>query len=116
MKEHCGGGDEVTRTELVDKLAGKLPNVALRLVEGGVKLVFEQMANALQNGRRIEIRDFGSFALRYKPARTARNPKTGKSVLTLGKYGLYFKPGKALRERVNEGRRWVRLQKVRKKW
>lgn len=92
----------MTRAELIDILATKQPHVPVRLIEQGVKEIFEQMATALESGTRIEIRGFGSFALRYRPPRTARNPKTGDYVVTEGKYAPHFKPGKELRERVNE--------------
>jgi len=106
MKFHAlkikGVGTIMTRTELINTLADKLPHVAIRLIEKAVKDIFEQLSSALENGDRIEIRGFGSFALRYRPPRKARNPKTGESVMTEGKYIPHFKPGKELRERVNE--------------
>lgn len=92
----------MTRAELIDILAQKQPGISIKLIEQGVKNIFEQMATALENGLRIEIRGFGSFALRYRPPRTARNPKTGEYVKTAEKYAPHFKPGKELRERVNE--------------
>jgi integration host factor subunit beta len=62
------------------------------------------MSNALANGERIEIRGFGSFSLHYRPPRMGRNPKTGDAVALSGKYVPHFKPGKELREKVNESR------------
>jgi integration host factor subunit beta len=59
------------------------------------------MANALVSKQRIEIRGFGSFSLHYRAPRTGRNPKTGGSVTLSGKYVPHFKPGKDLRDRVN---------------
>ena len=92
----------MTRAELIHVLAIKHPNISIRSIEQGVKNIFEGMSAALENGIRIEIRGFGSFALRYRPPRAARNPKTGDYVMTEGKYAPHFKPGKELRERVNE--------------
>lgn len=92
----------MTRAELIDALAMKQPHIPIKLIEQGVKEIFEQMSVALETGKRIEIRGFGSFALRYRPPRKARNPKTGEYVVTEGKYAPHFKPGKELRERVNE--------------
>jgi integration host factor subunit beta len=60
------------------------------------------MAQTLQKGERIEIRGFGSFSLHYRAPRVGRNPKTGETVKLDGKYVPHFKPGKELRERVNE--------------
>ncbi|MCS5709521.1 integration host factor subunit beta [Candidatus Berkiella cookevillensis] len=92
----------MTRAELIDILANKQPQTPIKQIEQAVKLVFDHMSEALENGQRIEIRGFGSFALRYRSPRVARNPKTGEYVNTEGKYVAHFKPGKELRERVNE--------------
>ena len=60
------------------------------------------MAEALEQGERIEIRGFGAFSLSYYPStRKAHNPKTGEAVIASAKYIPHFKPGKELRERVN---------------
>ena len=61
------------------------------------------MSQSLSNGERIEIRGFGSFSLHHRPARIGRNPKTGESVALPAKFVPHFKPGKELRERVDEG-------------
>jgi integration host factor subunit beta len=61
------------------------------------------MAQVLASGGRIEIRGFGSFSLHYRAPRIGRNPKTGDTVKLLGKYVPHFKPGKELRDRVNDG-------------
>jgi integration host factor subunit beta len=66
-------------------------------------MILERMANALVSKQRIEIRGFGSFSLHYRAPRTGRNPKTGDSVTLSGKYVPHFKPGKDLRDRVNQG-------------
>lgn len=66
-----------------------------------VKSILEQMTTALESGDRIELRGFGSFALHHRPARVGRNPKTGEPVPLNEKYVPHFKPGKELRERVN---------------
>jgi integration host factor subunit beta len=65
-------------------------------------MILEEMAQALANNRRIEIRGFGSFCLHYRAPRRGRNPKSGDAVDLPGKHVPYFKPGKELRERVNE--------------
>lgn len=92
----------MTRAELIDMLATKHANLPIKVIEQAVKEIFEYMASALEQGKRIEIRGFGRFALRYRSPRSARNPKTGGYVETEGKYTPHFKPGKELRERVNE--------------
>lgn len=92
----------MTRAELINALAMKQPHIPIKLIEQSVKDIFEALSGALENGERIEIRGFGSFALRYRPPRSARNPKTGDYVMTDGKFAPHFKPGKELRERVND--------------
>jgi integration host factor subunit beta len=77
-------------------------HLALKDVELAVKCIIEQMNQALATGERIEIRGFGSFSLRVRPPRIGRNPKTGESVALAKKHVPHFKPGKELRDRVNE--------------
>ena len=77
------------------------PELSPRQVEDAVKEIIEQMAQQLAGGDRIEIRGFGSFSLHYRAPRTGRNPKTGAKVELEGKYVPHFKPGKELRERVD---------------
>ncbi|HQU15383.1 MAG: integration host factor subunit beta [Chromatiales bacterium 21-64-14] len=91
----------MTKSELIEILARKQSHLKYRDVELAVKSLLEQMSQALATGQRIEIRGFGSFSLHYRPPRIGRNPKTGDSVQLPGKYVPHFKPGKELRERVN---------------
>lgn len=93
----------VTKSELIDNLARKQSHLAYKDVELAVKTLIEEMSNALSGGERIEVRGFGSFSLHFRPPRVGRNPKTGESVALPGKHVPHFKPGKELRERVNEG-------------
>jgi integration host factor subunit beta len=95
--------NKITKSELIEVLGGKLQHLPAKDVELSVKTILEHMSNALANGRRIEVRGFGSFSLHYRPPRLGRNPKTGEAVALAGKYVPHFKPGKDLRERVNDG-------------
>jgi integration host factor subunit beta len=95
--------ERITRTDLIAALAEQLPELSIKEIEQGVKHLFEHMVKSLEKGLRIEIRGFGSFSLRHRPARLARNPKTGEQVKTEGKYAPHFKPGKELRARINGG-------------
>lgn len=92
----------MTKSELIELLARKQGHLAHKDVELAVKSLIEQMSQSLSSGERIEIRGFGSFSLHYRPPRMGRNPKTGTAVALPGKYVPHFKPGKELRERVNE--------------
>jgi len=88
------------RSDLIQQLSERYylpPAVAEHLV----KAILDAMIHALGNHHRIEIRGFGSFDLRYREPRKARNPKTGATVHTAGHYVIHFKPGKALKDRVN---------------
>jgi len=91
----------MTKSELIDRLADEQQHLAHLDVERGVKSILEQMSGSLAGGDRIEIRGFGSFSLHYRAPRMGRNPKTGESVALPGKHVPHFKPGKALRERVD---------------
>lgn len=93
----------MTKSELIEILSRRQGHLKADDVDMGVKTLLEMMSNALTEGERIEIRGFGSFSLHFRPPRLGRNPKTGESVALPGKYVPHFKPGKELRDRVNDG-------------
>jgi integration host factor subunit beta len=93
----------MTKSELIEILAGRQTQLAHKDVELAVKTMLEYMAQTLATGERIEIRGFGSFSLHFRPPRMGRNPKTGEAVALTSKHVPHFKPGKELRDRVNEG-------------
>jgi integration host factor subunit beta len=76
--------------------------LSIKDVELAVKSILEHMSQVLASGERIEVRGFGSFSLHYREPRMGRNPKTGEVVELKGKYVPHFKPGKEMRDRVNE--------------
>ena len=92
----------MTKSDLIAVLARKQGHLKDKDVELAVKSLLDQMSGALADGERIEIRGFGSFSLHYRPPRIGRNPKTGEAVALAGKYVPHFKPGKDLRQRVND--------------
>ncbi|KJS04126.1 MAG: integration host factor subunit beta [Gammaproteobacteria bacterium BRH_c0] len=92
----------MTKSELIEKIAAQQEQLSPRDVELAVKMILEKMTQALVHNQRIEVRGFGSFCLHFRAPRVGRNPKTGDTVELSGKYVPYFKPGKDLRERVNE--------------
>lgn len=91
----------MTRSELIQALAMKQTNLSAKEIEAAVKCILDYMSDKLKQGKRIEIRGFGSFSIRFRPSRLARNPKTGEQVRKKAKYSLHFKPGKEMRDRVN---------------
>ena len=99
----------MTKSELIDLLAKRQAQLAYKDVELAVKTILEHMAQTLSSGERIEIRGFGSFSLHYRPPRVGRNHKTGDSVELVAKYVPHFKPGKEMRERVNESMQRVEI-------
>lgn len=92
----------MTKSDLIEALSDKQSLLNYRDVELAVKLILEQMSDSLSRGDRIEIRGFGSFTLHHRPPRVGRNPKSGESVKLDEKYVPHFKPGKELRDRVND--------------
>ena len=91
----------MNKSELIEALAEAM-NIPLREAASITNTIIETMSDALARGESIEIRGFGSFSLHYRPPRVGRNPKTGDAVSLAGKYVPHFKPGKELRERVND--------------
>ncbi len=91
----------MTKSELIERMAAGQRHLSHADVELAVRTIIDELSKALSAGERIEVRGFGSFDLHYRPPRMGRNPKTGESVALPGKYVPHFKPGKALRERVN---------------
>ncbi|MCG6872657.1 MAG: integration host factor subunit beta [Gammaproteobacteria bacterium] len=94
----------MTKSDLIEKLAADQPQLVYKDVELAVKGLLERMSDALVDGERIEVRGFGSFSLHHRPSRIGRNPKTGAAVQVPDKYVPHFKPGKELRERVDDGK------------
>jgi len=93
----------MTKSELVESLVEANGALSRKESELVVNIIFDSMCEALQKGEKVEIRGFGSFSLHFRPPRQGRNPKTGEAVALSGKYVPHFKPGKDLRERVNDG-------------
>ncbi len=92
----------MNRSDLVTRLAEQVTHLSYKEVELVVDTVFGAMTRALEGGDRIEIRGFGCFEIRERPARLARNPKTGEKVAVNTRKVPFFKVGKELRERVNK--------------
>lgn len=91
------------RSELVTRLAEERPHLPLKRVEQAVDIIFEEISAALERGDRVELRGFGAFSVRQRDARKGRNPRTGESVSVPAKKVPFFKAGKELRMRINDG-------------
>ena len=94
----------MTKSELISVLNKKLPDIEFYTIEAAVNCMLMHMSTTMEEGGRIEIRDFGSFDLHRRPPRLARNPKTGESVNLPSKTAVHFKPGMQMRNRVNASR------------
>lgn len=92
----------MTRSDLVALLAERFGQLTHRDAESAVKMMLDSMTEALTHGHRIEIRGFGSFAVNHRPPRVGRNPRSGEQVTIPEKRVPHFKPGKALREAVDQ--------------
>jgi integration host factor subunit beta len=91
----------MTRSELIKALTKRYANLPLERINLVVNTIFEQLSLALENGQRIELRGFGSFSVRKRSSREARNPKTNE-VIKIGDRNVpYFRMGKEFRESLN---------------
>ena len=90
----------INKRELIEVIANDQEQLPYKDIELAIKTIIESMIDSLKKGKRIEIRGFGSFSLRYRKSRMGRNPKSGESVNIDERYVPHFKPGKDLKERV----------------
>ncbi|MCK0070303.1 integration host factor subunit beta [Kordiimonas laminariae] len=90
------------KSELINKIAEENPHLFHRDVERIVSKIFDEITGALSRGDRVELRGFGAFSVKERPARVGRNPRTGEKVDVSAKRVPYFKTGKHLRERLNK--------------
>jgi len=91
------------RSELIQKLSEVHTDLSPEDLENVVGVILEEIASALSAGDRVELRGFGAFSVRHRKARTGRNPRTGEAVTVEAKMVPFFRPGKELRARVNDG-------------
>lgn len=93
------------KSELVQIIANRNPHLFQRDIENIVSAVFNEISDALSVGNRVELRGFGAFSVKNRPARIGRNPRTGESVAVEEKWIPFFKTGKELRDRLNSEKR-----------
>ena len=91
----------MTKSELIEQLTDGHDILNKNDSEMVINLIFDRITNALADGDRVEIRGFGSFSVRDRAAREARNPKSGELVEIPSRKTPFFKTGKELRERVD---------------
>lgn len=91
----------MTKSELIERVMQAHGMLNMKVSEIVVNTVFDSIEEALRGGDKVEIRGFGSFTIRERLAREARNPKSGEVVRIPSKKTPFFKTGKELKERVN---------------
>ncbi|MCW5732428.1 MAG: integration host factor subunit beta [Alphaproteobacteria bacterium] len=91
------------KSELIARLAERNPHLFQRDIERIVSTIFDEIAEAMSRGDRVELRGFGAFSVKQRPARVGRNPRTGAPVHVAEKRIPFFKTGKELREKLNHG-------------
>ena len=91
----------MTKSELIWRLANANPHLHQRDLEHVVSIIFDEVAEALAEGGRVELRGFGVFSPKQRDARTGRNPRTGESVAVADKTIPFFKSSKRLLQRLN---------------
>ena len=90
------------KSELVQRIASQNPHLYQRDVENIVNAILGEIISAMARGDRVELRGFGAFSVKNRPARIGRNPRTGEQVDVGEKYVPQFKAGKEIRERLNK--------------
>ena len=94
----------MTKSELIEAVAAKATNFSRKDVEIIVDTLFESMAQSLTKGDKVEIRGLGSFKIKERDGRQGRNPKSGENIFIDAKKVPFFKAGKEIRERINNGK------------
>jgi len=92
----------MTKSEIIAAIAAKNPHLTVKDVTQIVNVVFEKISDSLANGDRVEFRGFGSFSVRSRAARNAKNPRTGQPVAIAERKSIHFKTGKELHEMLNK--------------
>ena len=89
------------KSELVQHISTSNPHLYQRDVENIVNAILNEITGALARGDRVELRGFGAFSVKNRPARTGRNPRTGEEIKIKASLNPAFKAGKALKDAVN---------------
>jgi integration host factor subunit beta len=97
------GAGPMIKSELVQRIASRNPHLYLRDVEKIVNAILGEITGAWARGDRVELRGFGAFSVKHRDARIGRNPRTGAHVPVNEKTVPFFKTGKEMRERLNQG-------------
>jgi len=89
------------KSELIQRITERNPHLYQRDIENVVAAILDTISDALARGDRVELRGFGAFSVKNRPARVGRNPRTGEQVQVDAKAVPFFKTGKEMRQRLN---------------
>lgn len=92
------------KSELIENLVVRHKELDEKDISLSVNMLLDYLTRSLEAGKKIEVRGFGSFTLHHRKPRNAHNPRTQEKVVTKAKYAVHFKPGKELRERVDNSK------------
>ena len=92
----------MTKAELVEVIAAQT-GVSKKDTGIVVNLILDNISRALESSDKVELRGFGSFKVKSRRSRTARNPRSGDSVMVPAKLVPYFKASNELKARLNDG-------------
>jgi len=92
----------LNKSDLVALLSEQLPDLPARTVKKATNALLRTMRDGLSSGRRVDIRRFGVFTLRFRPARTTRDPRNGEFVRTPDRYAPWFRASLILNRKINE--------------
>lgn len=101
---NCSAATEdggVIKSELIQRITERNPHLYQRDIENVVAAILDTISDALARGDRVELRGFGAFSVKHRPARVGRNPRTGDQVQVDAKAVPFFKTGKEMRQRLN---------------
>ena len=94
----------IMKSRLINCLAQKNQHLKKQDVNRVVEVIFDSLTHALARGHRVELRGFGVFNVKWRPACERHNPRTGKQVAVLGSYRMNFKPSKFLKLKLNRSK------------
>jgi len=92
----------VTKSELIERITSKNPHLTQKDVDRVVSVIFDTIESALAKGDRVEFRGFGTFSIRTRNARVAKNPRTGEQIKIGERKIPHFKCGKHLFGELNK--------------
>ena len=92
----------IVKSKLLKQISNDYPNFLKKDLEKFFNIFFDEIKRSLQKKERVELRNFGSWSIRYQKARISRNPKTGEKIETPEKKTIHFKMSKELFKKIND--------------